>query len=312
MNPLIDRLKNLLLPAANLAVRHGGRPPSAIELSSSGVVAAAGRPPVYAFAPLAAGALTPGIGAENIHSVEAVAAAIRAALEPVRPSKRTITIVLPDTCVRVFVLDFESIPSRSEEALSILRFRLRKVLPFEADKAAISYQVLQQKNELCRVLAAVVPGPLREEYEAVVRRAGYEPGAMLPASLAALETLESGGSLEASLTASLSAEALTCCISTTSDLLLYRILELPADEALRATEIQRGLAVAAAFYEDKLQASPRTVRYTGLLELEAFKKLAALDTIEIEALTPHPATGAMTGLGTASLAGVTGALAGAF
>lgn len=311
MNPLIDRLKTTLLPAASLAVRHGGRPPSAIELSSSGVVAAAGRPPVYAFAPLAAGTLVPGIGEENIRSMEAVVAAIRTALEPVHPAKRAITLVLPDTSARVFVLDFESIPARTEEVLSVLRFRLRKVLPFEVEKAAIGYQVLQQKSELCRVLTAVVPGPVREEYETAVRKAGYEPGAMLPASLASLEAVEAGGSLEAALTATLSHEALTCCISTTTDLMLYRILELPADEAQRATEIQRGIAVAAAFYEDKLQAPPRTLRYTGLLEIEQFRPLATLPDLSIEALTPHPETGALTGLGTASLAGVTGALAGA-
>lgn len=312
MKSFVETLQATLLPAATLVARHGGRPPAAIELASQGVVAATGRPAVYAFAPLPEGALVPGIAEENIRSMEPVVAAIRAALDPVRPPRRAITVLLPDTAVRVFVLDFESIPARTEEALAVLRFRLRKVIPFEVEKAAISYQVLSQQKEQCRVLAAVVPGPVREEYEAAVRKAGYEPGALLPASLAALETVETGGSLEATLTATLSPEALICCISTTSDLLLYRILTLPEDEQQRALEIQRGVAVAVAFYEDKLQAPPRTLRYTGTMELAEFQQIAALPELNIEALTPRPETGALTGLGTASLAGVTGALAGAY
>jgi len=308
----VDKLKAGLTPAAGLVLKSGGRPPAAVELSSLGALAGAGKPPIYAFAPLAEGALVPGIGEANVRSVEAVATAIRTALDQVKPPKRDVTLVLPDTAVRVFVLDFESIPTRKEEALSVLRFRLRKVIPFEADKAAISYQILNQNHDQCRVLVVVIPGPVRDEYEAVVRKAGYEPGAMLPASLAALETVDAGNSLEATLSAHLSPQALICCISTTTDLLLYRILTLPEDEAQRAIEIQRGVAVAAAFYEDKLQAPPRKLLYTGTAEIEEFKEMAAMPEPGIEELTPRPETGALTGLGAASLAGVAGALAGAY
>ena len=54
------------------------------------------------------------------------------------------------------------------------------------------------------MLAAVMPGPILAEYEAAVRAAGYEPGAVLPSSLAALETMDS---MEAVLAANLSASS---------------------------------------------------------------------------------------------------------
>jgi len=44
---------------------------------------------------------------------------------------------------------------------------------------------MENKHE-CKVLAAVLPGPVLAEYEAAVRAAGFEPGAVLPSSLAAL------------------------------------------------------------------------------------------------------------------------------
>ena len=106
------------------------------------------------------------------------------------------------------------------------------------------------------MLAAVMPGPVLAEYEAAVRAAGYEPGAVLPSSLAALEAGEAVG-MEAVLAANLSELSLTTSITNGQDLLLYRTLDLPDDPELRAQEVQRGIAVAAAYYEDKLGSRAR-------------------------------------------------------
>ena len=125
-----------------------------------------------------------------------------------------------------------------------MRFRLRKMVPFDVEHAGVSYQVLAQSETECKVLAAVMPGPILAEYEAAVRAAGYEPGAVLPSCLAALESLDS---MEAVLAANLSAHAITTSIATGQDLLLYRTLDLPEDPGQRVAEIQRSIAVAAAY-----------------------------------------------------------------
>jgi type IV pilus assembly protein PilM len=290
----------------------GGRPPAAIEIEPQGVLAAAtpgpGQPPVYAFEPLPAGALTPGIGEQNLHAPEAVAAAIRTALGQVSPRTRAVTVVLPDTAVRVFVLDFDSLPSRAVEAIPVLRFRLRKMIPFDVEHAGLSYQVLLENKQECKVLAAVIPGPILAEYEAAVHQAGYEPGAVLPSSLAALAGIDS---LEAVLAVSLSGLALTTCITNGEDLLLYRTLDLPEDPHLRRGEVQRGVAVAAAYYEDKLQARPRRLLYSGDGGASQFATWLNDPELTVAEFAPRPETGATTAMGNLSVAGVTGALAGA-
>ena len=48
---------------------------------------------------------------------DAVAGAIRSALGQVSPRTRSVTLVLPDTVVRVFMLDFDSLPAKTDEAL---------------------------------------------------------------------------------------------------------------------------------------------------------------------------------------------------
>jgi type IV pilus assembly protein PilM len=290
----------------------GGRPPAAVEVAPEGVLAAAltgrGQAPVYAFQPLPAGTLVPGIAEANLRAPEAVAAAIRSALGQVSPRSHAVTLLLPDTVVRVFVLDFDALPAKAAEANSVLRFRLRKMIPFDVEHAGLSYQILAESKTECKVLAAVLPGPILQEYEAAVRAAGYEPGAVLPASLAALEAIDS---MESVLTATLSGAALTTCIVNGQDLLLYRTLDLPEEPGLRRDEVRRGIAVASAYFEDKLQARPTRICYAGIGEAGEFARWVGDPELTVADLTPRPETGAMTALGEASIAGVTGALAGA-
>jgi type IV pilus assembly protein PilM len=306
---------SLILTKAKIAANTGGRPPAAVELSPEGVLAAAipapGQPPVYAFQPLPAGALVPGIGEPNLRAPEAVAAAIHTALGQVSPRTRSVTLVLPDTLVRVFVLDFDSLPAKTAEAFPVLRFRLRKMVPFDVEHAGLSYQVLAESKSECKVLAAIIPGPILAEYEAAVRDAAYEPGAVLSTSLAALESGNANETLEAVLGANLSHIALTTFIINGQDLLLYRTLDLPEDPGLSLDEVRRGIAVASAYFEDKLLARPSRLHYAGLGGAREFARLIGDAELDVVDLATMPQTGAVTSLGSASIAGVAGALAGA-
>ncbi|MGA7339818.1 MAG: hypothetical protein WBX18_04410, partial [Terracidiphilus sp.] len=265
-----------------------------------------GKTAVYAYAALPAGALVPGIDEPNLRAPEAVAAAIRSALEEVSPRTRAVTLVLPDTAVRVFVLDFDSLPGKAEEAVPVIRFRLRKMVHFDVEHAGVSYQVLAQNKNECKVLTAVLPGPILAEYESAVRAAGYEPGAVLPSSLAAIETADQ---MEAVLAANLSGVGITTLIANGDDLLLYRTIDLPQASAERLAEIQRSIAVAAAYYEDKLGAPPRKLYYAGNREAEEFARWIDQPELTVVELVPHPESGALTSLGRESIAGVAGALA---
>jgi len=316
---------NSILSKAKLGAEPGGRPPAAVEITPEGVLAAArhsgpnsgkagqgSQAPVYAYQPLPAGAVLPGIGEPNLRAPEAVAAAIRATLDQVSPRTRAVTLVVPDPAVRVFVLDFDALPAKAEEANPVLKFRLRKMVPFDVEHAGVSYQVLIENKSECKVLVGVLPGPVLAEYEAAVRAAGYEPGAVLPSSLATLAAIDS---MEAVLIANLSPVALTTCISNGQDLLLYRTLDLPEDPTLRLDEVRRGVAVAAAYYEDKLGGRPTRLYYAGDAALpeagaQGFARWLEDPELAVIDLAPTPETGAATPLGAASIAAVTGALAG--
>jgi type IV pilus assembly protein PilM len=180
------------------------------------------------------------------------------------------------------------------------------MVPFDVEHAGLSYQVLTEGKAQCKVLAAVIPSAILQEYEAAVRAAGYEPGAVLPSSLAALAGLDS---LESALTANFNGLALTTSITNGNDLLLYRTLDLPEEPDSCLKEVQRGVAVAAAYFEDKLQARPSRLLYCGEGEASEFARWIDYPELAVEDLAPRPETGIVTTLGELSIAGVTGALA---
>ncbi len=69
----------------------------------------------------------------------AVAAAVNASGGPGTSKKlKSAAVILPDYSTRVAVLEFESFPSDSAEQLALVRFRMKKTVPFDWDDAEIS------------------------------------------------------------------------------------------------------------------------------------------------------------------------------
>jgi type IV pilus assembly protein PilM len=284
-----------LLPQAS-----GNRPRVACEITSQGVVAARSADassPLAAVArvELAEGAVVPSLRLGNIVDRVAVAAAVRKALEGVdaRPNSRNadITLIIPDPAVRVLLLDFDSLTTKQSEALPIVRFRLKKLLPFDADEAMVTYQIMSTSRGLVRVLAVAMPHDVLSEYETAVREAGFEPGSVLPSTLAAIAALENDGT---SLLVNANTAGVTAAIVESGILLLHRSVDLqhhdgenlegievtPADQAatdLRkvslGTEIAQSVSVAAAYFEDTLAKSPNLVLSAGPLGAERLSRM---------------------------------------
>jgi hypothetical protein len=82
---------------------------------------------------------------------------------------------------------------------------------------------------------------------------------------------------------------------------------------MRIKEIQRGIAVASAFFYDKLNAKPSRLYYAGNQASGEFagwiNDWIKDAEVTLEELAPQPKVGALNSLGNASLAGVCGALA---
>ena len=224
-----------LLPKSTLQVR----PRIAVEVRPEGVYAASATDASGLLAQigstqLAAGAVVPSLRPGNIVDRIAVIAALKKTLGIVQTGKaRDITLIVPDTAVRVLLLDFDELPSKSEDVLPVLRFRLAKLLPFQPDQAQVSYQVMSRRSLLLQVLVVAIPNEVLAEYESVVREAGFEPGAVLPSTLAVAAAIDDAGQT-ASLLVNGSEFAVTTAILRRGELLLHRTLELKAEPMAEA------------------------------------------------------------------------------
>jgi len=215
----------------------GTRPRLAVEVRAEGVVAARAEDAAAALtavarASLVEGALAPGLKVGNIVDKAAVVAAVRKALDGVagtgRERSRDVTLVVPDSAVRVLFLDFDQLPSKAAEALPVVRFRLKKLLPFDADEAMVSYQVMSNvKGSTIKMVAVAMPKEVLDEYEKVVIAAGYLPGAVLPSTLAALAGLEETEA--ADLVVNAGPGAVTTAIVQAGVLMLHRSVDMRSD-----------------------------------------------------------------------------------
>ena len=211
----------------------GTRPRLACEIRPEGVVAArcedgaVGVMVALGRVTLSEGAFRPGLRGGAAVDRKAVVEAVRQALEKVFDKGREATLVVPDASVRVLLLDFDSLPSKPVEALPVVRFRLRKLLPFDSDEAAVSYQIMSTARGMVRVLAVAMPSDVLREYEGIVRDAGFEPGAILPSTLAVLAGLDE--SITPSLIVNAGPEAVTTAIVRDGMLLLHRSVDMRTD-----------------------------------------------------------------------------------
>jgi len=304
----VANLENFFKPAP------GSRPHVACEIRPEGVIAA--RPGkkhgqiVTAFAPLREGAVAPGLKVPNLVDAHAVGSALESALESAGARSKEVTLVVPDASARVLLLDFDELPTKRQEALSVVRFRLRKMVPFDVETAAVSYQVMAEKKGELSVLVTVMPADVLAEYETAVRDAGYEPGAVIPSTLAAAAAV---GSDSATLMVNRSGPSVTTAVTQGDEMLLHRSVDLPADAAAREEEMAQAVITTLAWYEDTLRATPAQLYYAGpggVLAARQSRWLKFVDPAPPVEELPAPAhLSALTSIPEGLAAGVTGALA---
>jgi type IV pilus assembly protein PilM len=103
----------------------------------------------------------------------------------------TAALIIPDYATRMAILDFEQFPENEAEAMALLRFRLRKSVPFHIEEAQVSYAVQLTEPQRTEVLAVAIARPILEEYERMLVEAGYRVGLVMPSTIAAIPLCKS-------------------------------------------------------------------------------------------------------------------------
>lgn len=240
------------------------RPRLACELAPDRIVAAranSDRTAVEANAMrrLAPGALVPGFANANIVDRSAISAAVDSALGALSEGQRDVLVLLPDASVRLLLMDFDTLPPERAEADAIVRFRLRKSLPFDVDTAALSFDV-QRSAAGVKVLAAVCPSGVLADYESLFAECGYAPGFVLPSTLGTLGLIEAEGS---AMLVKVENASASVAIVHRGDLVLVRTLETAATPELSVEHLAESIHPSVVFFEDTYGEKLERLLLTG-------------------------------------------------
>src|SRR5579859_6289811 len=211
---------------------------------------------------LAAGVVVPDLVEGNLRQREAVRSGIESALGAVAGRSKDVIAIVPDASVRVMLVEFDTLPSDHEEALSVVRFRLKKSLPFDLEKAKVSYHAQKVKDEV-RVVAAVALASVVDDYEAVFRDAGFNPGVVLPSMLAALGAAEAK---QPTLVIKVDAHTTSIAILNEDQLQLFRTLENPRGVTITGEQLAEEVYPSVVFFQDTYHMNIERIYVAGLPE----------------------------------------------
>lgn len=196
-------------------------------------------------------------GLDRDPDAEALASLIRRNTPAVNGNKRRpAALILPDSCARLSLLDFDTFPRKAEEQLALIRFRLKRSVPFDIETALVRYQVESKAAGGVNVVAAAIAIEKLAPYEAAFRNAGFHPGFVTLSSL-------SMANLAAPDTAlmKLSGSHFTFSYFEGERLRLYRSLDL---ESAALEEILNVVDPTLAYLEDELRRKPHRIEACGL------------------------------------------------
>jgi type IV pilus assembly protein PilM len=232
-------------------------PEHAFEISEAGISYAHGSKLSFeAFEP---GTIEVSPSVDNILRPDVVASMI-GAIAPANGVKkrRAAALILPDYAARVTVLDFDSFPTVPAEQLPLVKFRIKKTIPFDIESAAVSFFVQPTSGgKKVEVLAVTMAFDIVARYEALFRAAGFHPGEVTTSSLAALNLYKGDG---VAVVAKLSGQVLTVTVLSGTTIKLFRCVTL---EGSGDDEILAILHPTFAYVEDELGSPVRRLILCG-------------------------------------------------
>src|ERR1035437_404269 len=232
-------------------------PEHAFEISEAGISYAHGTE--TGFERFEPGTVLVSPSVDNVLRPEAIASMI-GHIAPANGAKkrRGAALILPDYAARVTVLDFDSFPSVAAEQLPLVKFRIKKTIPFDIESAAGSYYVQPSSgSKKVEVLAVTMAFDIVALPEALFRAAGFHPGEVTTSSLAALNLYRGEG---VAVVAKLSGQVLTVTVLSGGTIKLFRCVRL---EGTGDDELLAILHPTFAYVEDELASPVRKLILCG-------------------------------------------------
>jgi type IV pilus assembly protein PilM len=233
-------------------------PPSvAVEIGAARVTAVVlgtvdGAPAVTAQATerLPDGLVAPSLTAPNLTDKAAVAAAVQRVLRAVGVSRGRAALVIPDGAAKVSVVRFEKVPAKAEDLGQLVRWQVRKAVPFPLEQAQVSWTPGVADANGIDYIVTVARQDIVQDYEQALATAGVQVGLVDLATFNLVNLLLAGSSAAGQgdwLLVHVTPDASTMVIVRDGALLLFRHRPVDGEGSLADLGHQ-----TAMYYEDRL------------------------------------------------------------
>ncbi len=101
--------------------------------------------------------------------------------------RKRVALSIPDPLARIAVMELPEPPRSSAELVELLKFRMKKSLPFDVERARVAFERLS--GEVPTFLTGVMHETVVSQYEEIFTRLGMHVGLVLPASVSLLQLL---------------------------------------------------------------------------------------------------------------------------
>ena len=233
-------------------------PPAAIEVSSRRVSVVGldqgGTRTITGHATelLPAGLLTPVLNGVNIHDPAAFAGVLHGVLDRITPRPKRVALILPDTVVKVSMLRFDRVNAKPQEFEQLVRWQMRKTVPFRIEEAQLSWEGAAETQGGGReFLVVAARRDIIESYERACEAAGVHAGIIDIASINLVNAVLATAPAAASgdwLLVHTAPESATLIVVRNGRVIFYR--NRPSEGAVQ--DMGDLVHQTAMYYEDRL------------------------------------------------------------
>lgn len=263
---LVERLRSSTID--RLPALRPAYPPVALEIGHSEIVLVRlkkrgrGKPELVAHrsVPMPEDARATSIFRPTLGSTAEIVQSVRRLLDDTGTKPGRLSIVLPDNLAKVSILHLPEAPGSRKQLDEIVRFKLRRAIPFRLEEARITYQAIPGAARGIDILVVVMRRFAVEQYESIATSVGARAGLVdlstpniLNLARSRVAAMNGDGGDVAVLNCA--AGYFTLVIVRGGRVIFFRSKSLPDDLEGNAAHdlLGREIAHSLAYYRDKLE-----------------------------------------------------------
>ena len=203
---------------------------------------------------LPAGLVVPALTTPNVTDRGALSEIVKRVVGAVGARARRVALVIPDGAAKVSLVRFEKLPGRPDDLAQLVRWQVRKAVPFPLDQAQVSWTTGARDDVGTELVVTIARRDIVAEYEDACTAAGLHPGLVDLATFNLINLVLGGDGVGASagdqaddwLLVHVAPDSSTMAILRGAELILFR--NRPTGEGSLGDLVHQ----TAMYYEDRL------------------------------------------------------------